>query len=155
MNNAKVTGLRGVELAVKDLNQSIAFYQCVWGLDPVVTEGDTVHLRANGGEHHVVTLRERPKHGLLGIHFATQDRIAVDALHAKAKAYGVKNLSTPAELPSVSSTRTDGLIGPSGRAGPGRRSAFPSATRCAPFKTTSPPSNSSARASDALHLAVI
>ena len=99
MNNAKVTGLRGVELAVKDLNQSIAFYQCVWGLDPVVSEGDTVHLRANGGEHHVVTLRERPRHGLLGIHFATQDRIAVDGLHAKAKAYGVKSLSAPAELP--------------------------------------------------------
>src|SRR5262249_41307308 len=99
MNNAKVTGLRGVELGVKDLNQSIAFYQCVWGLDPVVTEGDTVHLRANGGEHHVVTLRERPKHGLLGIHFPNQDRVAVDGLHAKAKTLGVKNLPAPAELP--------------------------------------------------------
>src|SRR6266705_2071274 len=99
MNNAKVTGLRGVELGVKDLSQSIAFYQCIWGLDPVVSEGDTVYLRANGSEHHVVTLRERPKHGLLGIHFATQDRVAVDALHAMAKAYGVKNLSAPAELP--------------------------------------------------------
>ena len=81
MNNAKVTGLRGVELGVKDLSQSIAFYQCIWGLDPVVSEGDTVYLRANGNEHHVVTLRERPKHGLLGIHFATQDRVAVDGLH--------------------------------------------------------------------------
>src|SRR5215467_16213299 len=100
MNNAKVTGLRGVELAVKDLNQSIAFYQCIWGLDPVVSEGDTVHLRANGGEHHVVTLRERSKHGLLGIHFAAQDRVAVDGLHAQAKSYGVKGLSAPAELPS-------------------------------------------------------
>ena len=59
MNNAKVTGLRGVELGVKDLSQSIAFYQCIWGLDPVVAEGDTVYLRANGSEHHVVTLRER------------------------------------------------------------------------------------------------
>jgi len=99
MNNAKVTGLRGVELGVKDLNQSIAFYQCIWGLEPVVTEGDTVHLRANGGEHHVVTLRERPKGGLLGIHFAAQDRVAVDALAAKAKAFGAKAVSAPAELP--------------------------------------------------------
>src|SRR6266705_2515639 len=99
MNNAKVTGLRGVELGVKDLSQSIAFYQCIWGLDPVVSEGDTVYLRANGSEHHIVTLRERPKHGLLGIHFATQDRVAVDTLHAQAKAFGVKSLSAPAELP--------------------------------------------------------
>src|SRR5262250_953258 len=99
MDNAKVTGLRGVELGVKDLNQSVAFYRCVWGLDPVVSEGDTIHLRANGSEHHVVTLRERPKHGLLGIHFATQDRVAVDALCAKAKAFGAKVTSEPGDLP--------------------------------------------------------
>jgi catechol 2,3-dioxygenase-like lactoylglutathione lyase family enzyme len=98
MDNAKVTGLRGVELGVKDLNQSVAFYRCVWGLDPVVSEGDTIHLRANGSEHHVVTLRERPKAGLLGIHFAAQDRVAVDALCAKAKAFGAKVTSEPADL---------------------------------------------------------
>lgn len=99
MNNAKVTGLRGVELGVTDLNQSTAFYSHVWGLDPVVSESDTVHLRANGGEHHVVTLRERPKAGLLGVHFAAQDRTAVNALHAKAKAFGAKVTSDPVELP--------------------------------------------------------
>ena len=53
-----------------NLNQSAAFYSRVWGLEPVVSEGDTIHLRANGTEHHVVTLRERPKAGMLGVHFA-------------------------------------------------------------------------------------
>jgi catechol 2,3-dioxygenase-like lactoylglutathione lyase family enzyme len=99
MNNAKVTGLRGVELGVKDLHQSAAFYSFIWGLDPVVSEGDTIHLRANGSEHHVVTLRERPKAGLLGVHFAAQDRTAVDALAAKAKAFGAKVTAEPADLP--------------------------------------------------------
>ena len=99
MNNAKVTGLRGVELGVKDLHQSAVFYSCIWGLEPVVSEGDTIHLRANGGEHHVVTLRERPKSGLLGVHFAAQDRVAVNALHAKAKAFGAKVTAEAAELP--------------------------------------------------------
>ncbi len=99
MNNAKVTGLRGVELGVKDLHQSAAFYGFIWGLDPVVSEGDTIHLRANGSEHHVVTLRERPKAGLLGVHFAAQDRTAVDALAAKAKAFGAKVTVEPADLP--------------------------------------------------------
>jgi len=99
MNNAKVTGLRGVELGVKDLSQSIAFYQCILGLDPVVAEGDTVHLRANGSEHHVVTLRERPKHGLLGIHSPPRTASPWNTLHAQAKAFGVKSLSAPAEQP--------------------------------------------------------
>src|SRR5262249_28424623 len=99
MSNARVTGLRGIELGVTDLNQSVAFYRHVWGLEPVVAENDTIHLRANGGEHHIVTLRERPKAGMLGVHFAANDRAAVDELHAKAKAFGVDVLGEPADLP--------------------------------------------------------
>ncbi|MGH6769361.1 MAG: VOC family protein [Xanthobacteraceae bacterium] len=99
MNNARVTGLRSIELGVPDLTQSSAFYQYVWGLEPVVAEGDTIYLRANGSEHHAVTLRERAKAGMLGVHFAAMDRNAVDALHAKAKAAGVKVTSAPADLP--------------------------------------------------------
>jgi catechol 2,3-dioxygenase len=99
MINAKVTGLRGVELGVGDLHQSAAFYNQVWGLEPVGIDGDTLRLRGNGTEHHVVTLRERQKPGLLGVHFAADDRDAVVALHAKAKAFGTSVLSEPADLP--------------------------------------------------------
>ena len=56
MNNARVTGLRSIELGVTDLTQSAAFYSRVWGLEPVVSDGDTIHLRGNGTEHHAVTL---------------------------------------------------------------------------------------------------
>ena len=99
MINAKVTGLRGVELGVRDLHQSAAFYSQVWGLEPVGGQGDTMHLRGNGAEHHVVTLRERPAPGLLGVHFAAADRDAVVALHAKAKAFGAGVQGAPADLP--------------------------------------------------------
>jgi catechol 2,3-dioxygenase-like lactoylglutathione lyase family enzyme len=99
MTSAKVTGLRSVELGVTNLTQSAAFYSHIWGLEPVVSEGDTVHLRGNGPEHHAVTLRERPKAGLLGVHFAASDRTAVDALHAMAKAAGVNIAGAPADLP--------------------------------------------------------
>lgn len=99
MNNARVTGLRSIELGVPNLTQSVAFYGHVWGLEPIVSEGDTIHLRANGAEHHAVTLRERPKAGMLGVHFAVSDRAAVDALYAKAKGAGVNVVSKPAELP--------------------------------------------------------
>src|SRR6202021_4123607 len=97
MNNAKVTGLRGVELGVRDLHQSVAFYSHVWGLEPVGGQGDTIRLRGNGDEHHVVTLRERPTPGLLGVRFAAADRDAVMALDAKAKAFGAAVQDEPAD----------------------------------------------------------
>ena len=89
MNNARVTGLRSIELGVTDLTQSAAFYSRVWGLEPVVSDGDTIHLRGNGTEHHAVTLRERPTAGLLGVHFAAVNREGGRrALHERAKASG-------------------------------------------------------------------
>jgi catechol 2,3-dioxygenase-like lactoylglutathione lyase family enzyme len=99
MSNARVTGLRGIELGVTDLHQSAGFYSHVWGLEPVVSENDTIHLRANGGEHHIVTLRERPTSGMLGVHFAANDKAAVNELHAKATAFGAAVLGAPADLP--------------------------------------------------------
>ncbi len=99
MSTAKVTGLRGIELGVRDLNQSTAFYSQIWGLAQVASEGDAVYLRATDAEHHVVTLRERPQAGLLGVHFAAPDRDAVNNLHAQAKAFGADVTGKPAELP--------------------------------------------------------
>src|SRR5262249_50357016 len=99
MGNAKVTGLRGIELGVTDLHQSPAFYRHVSRLDPVASENDTIDLRANGSEHHIVTLRERPQAGMLGVHFAVNDRAPVDEMHAKAKAFGVAGLGQPTDLP--------------------------------------------------------
>ena len=98
MTNGKVTGVRSIELGVRDLQQSADFYIKVWALDEVAVDGDGIHLRATGGEHHVLTIRERPKPTLLGVNFAAPDRTTVDQLCAKAKSYGVKVLGDPAPL---------------------------------------------------------
>ena len=100
MTNTKVTGVRSIELGVPHLDRAAAFYRHVWGLEPVASENGTIHLRANGTDHHIVTLREHPKAAMLGVHFAAQDRNAVDALHAKAKAFGAHVAGAPAELPA-------------------------------------------------------
>ena len=99
MNTARITGLRSIELGVPNLTASIGFYSKVWGLEPVSSDGETVHLRGNGIEHHAVTLRERPTAGMLGVHFAAMNREAVDALYERAKAAGVTVTAAPAELP--------------------------------------------------------
>lgn len=96
---AKVTGLRGVELGVKDLKTAVAFYSDVWGLEEVCADSDTAYLRGTGTEHHVLTLRERPHPGLLAVHFAAPSRNAVRGLYAKAKSFGAKVGDEPRELP--------------------------------------------------------
>jgi catechol 2,3-dioxygenase-like lactoylglutathione lyase family enzyme len=101
MINSTVTGVRSIELGVRDLQQSAEFYTKIWALEEVASEGDTMHFRATGGEHHVLTIRERPKPALLGVHFSAPDRAAVDALCAKAKGYGIEVAGDPAALDPV------------------------------------------------------
>jgi catechol 2,3-dioxygenase-like lactoylglutathione lyase family enzyme len=98
MANSTVTGVRSIELGVRDLHQSAEFYTKVWALEEVSAAGDSMHFRATGGEHHVLTIRERPQASLLGVHFAAADRGAVDQLCAKAKGYGVAAANDPAPL---------------------------------------------------------
>ena len=98
MTNSRVTGVRSIELGVRDLHQSAEFYTKVWALEEVSSDGDSIHFRATGGEHHVLTIRERPQASLLGVHFAAADRDAVDQLCAKAKGYGVELAGDPAPL---------------------------------------------------------
>ena len=74
MTDARIDGLRSIELGVHDLQKSAEFYRRVWALEDVAAEGDTIHLRGTGREHHVVTLRERPRAGLLGVHFSAPDQ---------------------------------------------------------------------------------
>src|SRR6185503_14748332 len=90
MSEPRINGLRSIELGVHDLQKSAEFYRRVWALEDVSGEGDTLHLRGTSRDHHVLTLRERPRAGLLGVHFSAADRATVDALHAKAKAMGMK-----------------------------------------------------------------
>ena len=77
MISARVTGVRSIELGVRDLHLSAEFYSKVWGLEAVASAGDSMHLRGTGGEHHVLTIRERATPSLLGVHFAATDRESV------------------------------------------------------------------------------
>lgn len=100
MSEPKVNGLRGAELAVYDLNASVDFYLKNWGLSEVGRSNGRAYLRATGDEHHIITLHERPKAGLVAVNMAAADRASVDGLHAKVKAMGIEIVSAPASLPA-------------------------------------------------------
>ena len=90
MSDARVNGIRGIELAVRDLAASVEFYVKAWGLEEVSRNAQTAYLRATGREHHVLALHEEGKIALLGASFAAPDKAALDALHARALASGAE-----------------------------------------------------------------
>lgn len=94
----KVTGVRSLELCVRDLAASADYYTRHWGLTEVGRREDRVVLRSTDAEHHVVELRQSPRIGVARITFAAPDVETVNALHAKASAFGVRGLSTPATV---------------------------------------------------------
>ncbi len=101
MGDARVNGIRGIDLAVRNLAASVEFYVKAWGLEEVSRTAQTVYLRATGREHHVLALHEEAKIALLGARFAAPDKTAVDALHARAIASGAEVLDSPRALPKA------------------------------------------------------
>jgi catechol 2,3-dioxygenase len=101
MGDVRVNDIRGIDLAVRDLAASTDFYVKVWGLEEVARDADTVYLRATGREHHALALHRGPRVALLGANFAAPNKAAVDALHARAIAFGADVLDAPHALPAV------------------------------------------------------
>ena len=94
-------GLRSVDLGVRDLDATKAFYEAVWGLREVSREGDSLYMRATGSDHHVLALHQRPRSQLMSINLAAPDRAAVDALYAHAVGLGANVVGAPQVLAKV------------------------------------------------------
>ena len=98
MTASRVTGLRSIEYGVPDVAKTAEFYQNKWGLAPVGAESGVQYFRATGPEHHIVALHRRPRAGVVQVNFAAPDKATVDALQAKAKAVGAKEVSEAGAL---------------------------------------------------------
>ncbi len=64
----KVARLAHVGLRARDLGRQAEFYTDRWGLDPIDEHGSDLFLRAEGPDHHVLTLHQNEESGL--DHFA-------------------------------------------------------------------------------------
>ncbi len=93
-----LTGVRGVDLAVRDVAAAARFYTDVWRLSIVAEHGGSVYLRGSGAYHHILALHPRAEPALLSINLAAVDRAAVDALHARVTAAGAPKVDAPAPV---------------------------------------------------------
>lgn len=96
-----ITGLRSIELGVTDMDRATEFYGKAWGLEQVSIDGDTRLFRANGKEHHVVSIRKMNAPCVLGITLAAADKAAMDVIHVDAAKAGVGIAVPPRALPEV------------------------------------------------------
>lgn len=98
MAEPRVIGLERVALGVPDVAADTKFYTEIWALAPAATERGAAYLRATGKSHHILSLHPRPAAELLSVDLAAASRADVDALHAKAKGFGVTAIEAPQSL---------------------------------------------------------
>ena len=96
---SRVTEIRYVGYAVADLAAESAFYQDLWGLEPVASDDGMAWFKAPGhDEHHVVRLRAAGESRVDVIALAADSRADIDALCDKVKGSGGRIVHEPRDL---------------------------------------------------------
>jgi catechol-2,3-dioxygenase len=110
-----VTGLRGVDLGVRDVAAAARFFTDVWRLEKVAERNGAVYLRGSGAYHHILSLHPRGQPELLCINLAASSRDAVDRLHASVRAAGATAIDAPAAVTEPGGGYGFGFMDPEGR----------------------------------------
>jgi catechol 2,3-dioxygenase-like lactoylglutathione lyase family enzyme len=96
---SRVTEIRYVGYGVVDVPAESAFYQDLWGLEPVPSDDGMAWFKAQGhDEHHVVRLRPAEENRVDVIALAADSGADVDALCEKVKASGGRIVHDPRDL---------------------------------------------------------
>jgi catechol 2,3-dioxygenase-like lactoylglutathione lyase family enzyme len=112
---ASVRGIRCVDVAVGNLEETSRFYGGIWGLEEVARSKDARYFRGTAHYHHVFALFERSKPALLRIVLDAADRATVDQLHQAVVAAGVGAVEDPRELTRPGGGYGFGFKDPEGR----------------------------------------
>ncbi len=110
-----VTGLRGVDLGVRDVAAQARFYTDIWRLSVAAERGGSVYLRGSGAYCHILALHPRNEPALLCINLAAADRDAVDRLHARVGAAGALKIGAPGPIDEPGGGYGFAFVDPEGR----------------------------------------
>lgn len=93
-----ITHLRHISLITPHLEEQIAFYRDVWGLDLLQQDENEVFFRGASSENHILHLIRGEERGLHHIAFGMQDKYAVDQAYEKLVDLGVPIVQEPGYL---------------------------------------------------------
>lgn len=115
MPTGDVTGLRGVDLGVRDVAAHARFYTDVWRLTVVAERSGSVYLRGSGAYCHILALHPRDEAAILCINLAAANRAAVDRLHASVTAAGAPQAGAPGPIAEPGGGYGFAFLDPEGR----------------------------------------
>ncbi|WP_174479158.1 VOC family protein [Paraburkholderia bannensis] len=96
MTQCLVTGLRGIEIGVPDLELAARFYADTWHLTELTRRPEKVYFRGTGAAHHILTLTQSERADVRAIEFSVADAADLDALAQSIVEHGGQIVSGPA-----------------------------------------------------------
>jgi catechol 2,3-dioxygenase len=110
-----LTGLRGVDLGVPDVDAAARFFTETWRLTLVAEHRGAVYFRGSGAYHHILALHPRRQSQLLCINLAATDREAVAGLHARVVSAGASQVDAPTQIADPGGGYGFSFMDPEGR----------------------------------------
>ncbi len=96
MTQRLVTGLRGIEIGVPDLELAARFYTDTWHLTELTRRPGKVYFRGTGAAHHILTLAQSERADVRAIEFSVADAVHLDTLAQSIERHGGTVVSAPA-----------------------------------------------------------
>src|SRR5258708_9252298 len=93
----KVGRLGHVGLGARDLSKQAEFYTARWGLEPIDEHGQELFLRADGPDHHVLTLHAGEEAGLDHFAFEVADPDDIERAAVILASQGVEIVVQPTQ----------------------------------------------------------
>lgn len=93
-----IRGIRCLDVAVANLEETAKFYGGIWGLQETAQTSGARYFRGTAHYHHILALYQGVKPALLRIIFDAPDRAAVDRLHVAVRTAGIGPVEDPHEL---------------------------------------------------------
>ncbi|TDY15505.1 catechol 2,3-dioxygenase [Paraburkholderia sp. BL6665CI2N2] len=95
MNQCLITGLRGIEIGVPDLNAAERFYIDTWHLAAVARTNDAVYLRGTGAAHHILVLVKSDRADVRAVVFNVASETDLHSIAHSVTEHGGRVLSGP------------------------------------------------------------
>ncbi|WP_338510156.1 VOC family protein [Burkholderia gladioli] len=95
MKQCLVTGLRGIEIGVPDLEFAARFYTEIWHLKELTRRPEKVYFRGTGVAHHILTLTRSEQADVRAIEFDVADIAHLDTIARAVEEHGGTVLSGP------------------------------------------------------------